>query len=293
MSDILDLRLDRRYIFYTLSFKCNRHCTYCMSKQFNTQTEVPHNLVLNTISKLPKVQLLLTGGEVGVYKNFLDCYNSVTNLDNLEKLIISTNGTLLSERNIKLLLDCNKKLMLVVSIHLENYDSALVYKLKELSVNLPSNIRLHIRVIFHPQYKQLCTEIKDILDTVSCYRKVLLPIYDSNIKYTKEDYNYLDWYNEASKKDDGKLQNNKGRYCVSFGINVLPNGKYNKCCNGYDTDHQFIYSSQIDDLLSPKLIFCKSQNCFFHSKCHANFDCLQDAINFLNQWKYHDSITTS
>ena len=92
------------YMRISLTEKCNLRCRYCMptegvdaKKHEDMLTEEELLTICKVAAKNGVKKFRLTGGEPLVKKNFLDICRKIKQIDGVEELCITTNGSLLSQ----------------------------------------------------------------------------------------------------------------------------------------------------------------------------------------------------
>ena len=173
LSDDLYLGNDlpARYVF-VLTDKCNLNCPFCF--QDNTDKMVLSSLVWkNLINQIPEYgRVTLTGGEPLLYQDFEEVFTHITKQNDCNLI---TNGLLLSEEILTLLLSKEKFKVLSISI------DSLTNDVRQMTTKQWSQLLVNIKT-FHKLRKSLKSEA--ILD-IKC--TVLDQTYDS----LYDIYNYV------------------------------------------------------------------------------------------------------
>ena len=256
-------------VCYKICCSCNRQCSYCMNNYVckKPQENKLYKLVLTAINSFNrKLHLDITGGEPTSCTNFIDIFRYACNLPNIQKIILSTNGN--PDFDFSMILKSILKVeinLIIVSVHLEHFDSRVFNTINALQ---PTN--LEVRIPYLPRYYSLVLDILKKLQKYSLYKLILLPIIHPSIKYTEKDRDFIRYIN---KSDEAFLPETKGKFCISSGLNIVPDGKWNMCNSSKIYNKPiFLYKS-----IENTIMQCNYHRCFQFSENHRIFNSLQEA----------------
>ncbi len=116
------------YLRISVTDRCNLRCTYCMPEK-GLRFEKKENLlsleeiyrVVEVFTHLGVNKVRFTGGEPFVRDGLLDLFQSVSRLEGIDELTITTNGTILNENHLDIL---KKTKVKTINLSLDTLDQA-------------------------------------------------------------------------------------------------------------------------------------------------------------------------
>lgn len=101
---------ERKTVYYTITRKCNLSCEFCAnnsSPDADTKLDLElsdiENIVLDKLEKLHATKIVISGGEPLIKNNFKDLVNLFYQRFGAEKLVLQSNGMLITEEIAKFL----------------------------------------------------------------------------------------------------------------------------------------------------------------------------------------------
>lgn len=124
-------RIPMQIVYLSITNRCNLKCKHCVASSVDSNGEDPLNTddwknIINQVAKLAPEQITFTGGEPMLRNDFVELLKYTNEQCRGTKIVLSTNGLLINEKNVKDIVDN----VATISISLDGYDEESCAKVR-------------------------------------------------------------------------------------------------------------------------------------------------------------------